>query len=56
VLFGEQMVSFGLFIAGIIGVFLGALLIGAQGAMGTLLGLLFVVMGIVVFVMGLRKY
>jgi hypothetical protein len=56
VLLGEHMVSFGLFIAGIIGVFLGALLIGAQGGMGTLLGLFFIVMGIVVFVMGLRKY
>lgn len=52
------MVSFGLLIAGAIGVFLGALLIGAQegGIVGLMMGVIFIIMGIFSFFLGLRKY
>jgi len=44
-----------LMIAGILGVIVGFVLIIPEGAMGTLLGAMFLLMGVGVFVMGLVR-
>jgi hypothetical protein len=49
------MVNFMLMIAGILGVIVGFVLIIPEGAMGTLLGAMFLLMGVGVFVMGLVR-
>ena len=49
------MVNFMLMIAGILGVIVGVVLILPAGYMGTLLGAMFLLMGVGVFVMGLVR-
>jgi hypothetical protein len=49
------MVNFMLMIAGVLGVIVGVVLILPAGYMGTLLGAMFLLMGVGVFVMGLFR-
>ncbi|MDD1695657.1 MAG: hypothetical protein LUQ54_02050 [Methanoregula sp.] len=51
-----EMVNFGLIIAGAIGIFIGVLLLAGVGALGTLMGLGFVVGGIIVFGLGIFRW
>jgi|WetSurSiteA1Bulk_404760.scaffolds.fasta_scaffold425726_1 hypothetical protein len=49
------MVKFGLLVAGIIGIFIGLMLLANPGFLGTGIGYGFIIGGIVVFVYGLIR-